>query len=1006
MSGGFLTYTQIDARVRLLLRGCQLVCEVDWSEDLVSEVRKAWFFQSSYRPCDFVSKYPAVGVLMLVDHGIRNYSANEYWTSLKLGGPEQGRVGAAFERALVELELETFAQFALPSEKAKRFVAPILAHGGIPASMAGPFLRETLFPALRKGHGSSGAELVARWRRDQPAFFRSPIRRFLLYGGKTAVDLLDRLIALASLPRAALESGTAASGLPRHLVEAFLEVPEAEVTAPRAWLPRPSIELDPWGGTGPVLQLPPVGRELGANLTWLVSDGSGKTTEIRAYPRRDLQPIPLFPAPEWRVVAQSGADTLLDRTYECFGENPILCFGLDWTYLPDTEGIRADQAWILAHDSVRFASIEGSGMRQLAGETVAFRGAWSGNRVTKVDLRGVDLLASVAGDREVGRIPILRAARAEVVGDVLRDVLSQEGDPVVAQLPSISLPPKTAWTIRIIGPGISTEMSHSPSDLRATVPLELPVPSAILGRYEIVAEGPLGSDLRETFVLVPGFTVGTPDAPVSPGSSETVVPVRTTSHDVKFQGRGPGEQLDLVFPASSAREELWVFGREHSGKVGLFVTIPRIRWAFRIGDAPAEFGTARRSFDPDRLGEDPATLLVGVGRPDVAIRVLLLDSSGGEFPVENGRTDAAGRFRVDLIGIRDTARALSDLDLRLEFHIGAERFVVATHEPAHAASADDPRPRMWATVTAVVRDVTDRALMVEGEGWTGIAYEDHLPQPLSSYERGVPFTGAVIGYGEHVKLDGREFDASLFPLERIVTGRVAKVTGDGLVVGAYGHDLRVDQIRLPSDQPVSSWHVGDEVVGKVIYVNAERRLIRLSVAQFQPGSLRPGDEVEGVVYSTGDAIILRIGGLVGFIPPGGRPDGPVTSGSKVRGWVERVDRKHDQIVVTCRPFNSGGLHVGDFVTAQVTNCHDGDVWVRLPDGGDAMVPRAQVPPHFGPADLATGSSVKVCVTEIDGAARRIVASINKACDGYSFGGDDAAESPFQALRQLRTRRPE
>ena len=175
-----LTHTQIDREVRRLLDGARLVCEVDWPDDLVFEVRKAWVSQRSYRPCDFIDQYPGIGVLFLVDYGIRNYEANEFWPPMKLVGAEQGRVGEAFERALRTLGLETFPQFATPAEKARRFVAPILAHGGIPDSMAHAFLTEALFPALRRGHGSTGAEIVARWRRDPPPtlrFDRPPVPR-------------------------------------------------------------------------------------------------------------------------------------------------------------------------------------------------------------------------------------------------------------------------------------------------------------------------------------------------------------------------------------------------------------------------------------------------------------------------------------------------------------------------------------------------------------------------------------------------------------------------------------------------------------------------------------------------------------------------------------------------------------------------------------------------------------------------------------------------------------
>ncbi len=689
-----LTYTQIDREVRRLLDGARLVCEVDWPADLVMEVKKAWFFLSpaSYRTkADFIRAYPALGVLYLVDHGVHHYEANEFWTALKLGAQQQ-RTGEAFEQALRTLDLETFPQFASPTEKARRFVAPILAHGGIPESMASDFLTEVLFPALRRGHGSTGAELVARWRRDRPPALRTTVARFLLFGGKTAVDLLDRLIALASIPRADLEAGVA-TGVPAHLVRAFLAVPAGQVPSPRPALPRPSIELDPWGDQGPVLRLPPVAREIGENLVWIVDDGSGTTHIERAYPRRDLSPLPLFPALAWSVTAKRGEDILFERTFECFGDNKILCFDEGRAYLPDAEGIKADHAWIVSDGNVQLASVEAGGYRELDGETSTFFGAWSRQRVMRVDLRSVEVLATLVDGKEVGRVPVLRAtaARPEFTDDPLRDVHSQEGLDARAELPTLALPSGTVWTVRVVGPSGSGTRVEPAAALPVTVRLDELAPRPVLGTWDVSVTGPLGSDFTSSFVLVPGLVVATPESPVDPQCGDIEVVVSISNRDVKFPGCGWGEPTTVVVPVNETRVELWAFARDHAGKAGLFVNVPRVRWAFRTGDQLPEFAAATIAFEPEQLGVELASLLVSTGRPEVLVRVLLEDLDGDLLEVVGSRrSNADGQFKVDLAGIRDTARALADGGLRLVLGVGDLHMVVASHPARRVAPEASP----------------------------------------------------------------------------------------------------------------------------------------------------------------------------------------------------------------------------------------------------------------------------------------------------------------------------
>src|SRR4051794_1132051 len=152
MDGRPRTNTEIDRELRRRLAGLRLVCEAEIEDDLLLDARKAWFFTQAKKGA-FAREYPAICAVYLATWGVDHYKENEFWTGLKLGA-EQNRVGEAFEAALPILGLETFPQFRQPGEKARRFVAPILAHGGIPGSLARDFLVEVLFPAVRRSPGA------------------------------------------------------------------------------------------------------------------------------------------------------------------------------------------------------------------------------------------------------------------------------------------------------------------------------------------------------------------------------------------------------------------------------------------------------------------------------------------------------------------------------------------------------------------------------------------------------------------------------------------------------------------------------------------------------------------------------------------------------------------------------------------------------------------------------------------------------------------------------------
>lgn len=143
-------------------------------------------------PLSVALAYPALLVSYLVGHGTYRWS-NAFWTNQTLPGVDH-LWGPAFEQAIRSLDLETFEDMVF-GDGALRYVGPILAHGGVPK-----YSLEDYFKLIHRwlDRAENGVDLLSLWRTRRTAFqnIDRPVRRFLLYGGDLAVDLVDRTLDL------------------------------------------------------------------------------------------------------------------------------------------------------------------------------------------------------------------------------------------------------------------------------------------------------------------------------------------------------------------------------------------------------------------------------------------------------------------------------------------------------------------------------------------------------------------------------------------------------------------------------------------------------------------------------------------------------------------------------------------------------------------------------------------------------------------------------------------
>ena len=998
--GGKASADDLEAEVRERLRGHRLVCEVDWEPDVLQAIKPAiyadWYAEMSGSMG--YGRHPALLVLYLVLTGREEY-AGEFWPHTIMGADGRTDAGRYFEAALRRLNLERFPQFV--AERAWRFVAPILAHGGIPQAYVLPFLRDVMLPAMARGEGGTGADHIARWRHRRPAGMPQPVRRYLLYGGETATDFLDRCLDLPRVGQDALRAEPAVAGLPRNVVEAFLALP-AQAIAPVLRVPAPFVRIDVWSRRGPEMVLPAVGRDLAADLVWTVNDGAGRRREA-ALPHRETV-VPLSPADGWEATAKTGGHTL-HHTFECFAESPVVCFDGEGRYVPDTGSLRADQIWALMPPGVSLARSDGDGVRHaLAATDEGERpvGPWTGHRLERFDLAGVELLLVCRAVAVESRVPVYRpGAGAEIVGVPVADVRSTDDLPVYDAMPSLSLPPWGTWNVAVVGEDDAGVWAVTPrNDARETLELDTGRPP--FGRYEVIARGPrLGRDLRSAFVVVPELRVEVPEEPLATGETEAMV-AAVAAPSIGLAGKPAGESVSLTIDAEAGAQELWAWLGHR--KTSLLVRIRVLRWGFRQADASLGLGRVPLVLDPERIGVEDVALVVS-GRPGRGVRFHL--AADGEPLADDARPITPdGLSTFPLMVIRDSVREHRDRRLTLALETGGLLARAASYEPPPPPVP--PRPRPGESVRATVVGPGRGGLTVGGPGWQGLVRWFQLVGRPEDYAPGSEITGWVIRDDGTMLVDARPFDPARFRLGASVRGRVVNTSDRGVVLDLGGTDGRIMADRLPAGRTPSSYHSGDEVEARVIDVQQHERYFKLAVAPFETRGLQAGEAVEArVTRTTYHAAFLDIRGLVGFVPEDEfGPRSPAT-GETVQAWIVRFDMRRESVVCSLRPFDTGGLSVGDECQAVVTVSSPAHIGIDLPGGLRATITERGLPPHLvGSAGrhLRPGMRIPVAIRDINPRTRWVECAYRPS--EYAFGDDDAqVPSPFAAIRaKLDTRR--
>ena len=456
-----------DAKVTDELRDKRLVCEARFEREDIDRLRQLLLPLG-----DSAWTYPALTALLTVGTGIYYYDTGNFWRAFaNLQSPADcARWGERFEGFLLLHEsLECFHHLG-----GHRFVAPILAHGGIPQSCLPDF-----FSAVTT-HGDpdlSGQEMLKllETHPEWTVTTDKPVRRFLEHGGEVAEDFVARFLDLWR----AFEDGDekASSGLPERVVSSFNQWyarnrPHTRIRLAR--FPRPDLRIEP-SGIGVYIHIPRSDGfpSIGQHTSWEVLGRKWAVTREHE--------IPCACAERYEL-------SCLNRIFVLQGislANPLMFFDpTSGKVITDPKQRRLPQmVWLVGKKDIEIDPKP---------EVIEELPSWPGFFVAAVNLDGRALLTAGDWKFEVRRPFFTSKSDREIDG-----VRSLRGLPVYGTIPDIHW--EGAANLSLAKNG------KSQGNIDISAP-EMPLLIDGCGEYDLHLRGPLGHNLRMQFLYLPNFS--------------------------------------------------------------------------------------------------------------------------------------------------------------------------------------------------------------------------------------------------------------------------------------------------------------------------------------------------------------------------------------------------------------------------------------------------------------------------------------------------------------------
>ncbi|WP_197379998.1 hypothetical protein [Mycolicibacterium mengxianglii] len=525
-----------DHEWRTRLAPTRLVIETDFSAE---EVRTA---QSKYgaaalqlakndrTPAEFIKRYPALTLMILVGHAALAYDHGKYWESFwdELGMPQDVEFETALRQNTIWL-LDTFSLARFPDiERAsnKKYVMMYALHAGMPARSVGDLLA-VINQHSSQGRLTSGGALID-WL-DEPgkehrgAELDVPVRNFLRYGAEFAADILDRIIEFVE--EAAinpeifdLELDASTTGLPSVLLdELIIQLRDAPVPEKQ---PRPFVKLKGQPAVifntnddeiVLVLPPPPDGEPL-----WRVSfDGQVQDVHSSRKWGGDVDasawraPVP---GPVREILATpAGLHAALSLPLVVKAD-PLLTFSTNGRLISRRDALK-DSVWVVYPDDHEL--VDAASKAAVECLDVGNPAGWIGWRSARVELGAVTALQLSVNGTPVGTERWVRkdARPSFQFGPVVPGITALGGHAVYSQRPWVMLPvadsdPAPNWQVQARRVGESTWMTKedwTSEDVETCVDPFDDDEESLLGQFEILVTGPLGADARCVVFLAEGL---------------------------------------------------------------------------------------------------------------------------------------------------------------------------------------------------------------------------------------------------------------------------------------------------------------------------------------------------------------------------------------------------------------------------------------------------------------------------------------------------------------------
>ena len=677
-----LAVDQLESELRADLRGRRLVCEVpaDWARraELKGAIEQLRDLGIADDQRLLSRRYPAITSCFLVAAATYGYAAGNLYDNLPVAGLDGSLLGRAFERALIELGLERFD--AMVADGALRYVAPILGHAGIPEYCCDDYLGLVL-DELQRGTDDATEMLTnLRLAPSRLVNIDKPVGRFLLHGGSISRDYLDRTIEMVQdWLTSNLQVDAAEYGLPTYVWEALAERERSHVgnRARRrgsASPPRPSIFIDPWDPTGPSAELPPVPRTIGSG-TWRISS-SDHTFDVRTS-NLEERSVALPRSRAWTIDLIIDGAVARRSQFVGLAEMQGLLFDGSGALVRDPTRISLEQVLVLAPSdaelSVLSASTENEPPRVIE-ELPDPSGDWTGFLLRRVDLSNVRKLTISRGGTTRSCWVSDPVKAPTLVGATLDGVVTADGLAVYTEAPELEIPgdhDDSLWSVKVIVNGITTiNTARDPDTWLAAI-----IPPDELAEVEIVGRGPLGSDFRSHFVVVPGLAVARPSRVILPGESRPTLGV-FVGESIRLEDQPFG--APMIREIREIRDRSSVEVSDAHRTLQLSVALPLLTWSLSTEPGAAETDTRVGRLVIDDLLDDAAPLAkVRCGKAGVELSIEV--ESRGEilYASPSIRTSREGRWAFDLNPAKDALRASTAVTTNVRLRVDGLRVLLA-----------------------------------------------------------------------------------------------------------------------------------------------------------------------------------------------------------------------------------------------------------------------------------------------------------------------------------------